>query len=221
MLVIGDVDRNNRPHFRAAVTFQWRDAKFLFERFGERGPQLFRSHHQIANGPQLLARAFAQVAQAERGRGKKQRGMMRAGQFANCFGIRWIGMKYGFEALQQWEPERVGVAERVEERQHAEHAIGMIDGKNLRCCIHVREQVPMRKHHAFGCAGAAAGEDHRGQIVRLRRACQRASGQQSRGGHRQGFGHGGERPEQVFQINGAGQFGKLGLFKECSRGQNG
>ncbi len=89
------------------------------------------------------------------------------GEFADRFGVGGIGVKHGFEAVQQRKPERVGEAEGVKERQDAEHAVGVIDRIDLRGGVDVRDQVPMRKHHAFGRAGAAAGENDRGKIVRL------------------------------------------------------
>jgi len=44
---------------------------------------------------------------------------MFAGKFADYLGVGRIHVKHRFESMEQREPERVGVAEGVEERQHA------------------------------------------------------------------------------------------------------
>ena len=97
--MIDDIDGNHRTHFGAAVAFERRDSEFFFERFRERGPQLFGAHQKIANASELLARALAQIAQAESRRGKEQRRMMLAREFADGLGVGWIGMKHRFEAV--------------------------------------------------------------------------------------------------------------------------
>ena len=110
----------------------------------------------------------------------------------------------------------------MKERQHAEHAVGVIDRVDLRGGVDVRDQVPVREHHAFGRAGAAAGEDDRGEIVRL--GC---AGQVLRAGSNRAaaivraLDAGAERRQHVFQKHSAGQFGKLGLFEKRARGKDG
>ncbi len=49
--------------------------------------------------------------------------MMRGREFADDLGLGGIAVKHGLEAVEQREPERVGVAERMEEGEDAEHAV--------------------------------------------------------------------------------------------------
>src|SRR5580704_10472241 len=99
--MMSDVDGDHRTHFGASVAFEWRDSEFFFERFRERGPQFLRAYQQVANAPELFARAFAQIAEAKGGSGEKQCGMMLACEFADGFGVGGIRMKHRFKTVEQ------------------------------------------------------------------------------------------------------------------------
>ena len=53
----------------------------------------------------------------------------------------------------------------MEERQDAQEAIVVVQAEHLFELLDVRADVVMGQHHALRVAGAAAGENHGGQIV--------------------------------------------------------
>ncbi len=63
------------------------------------------------------------------------------------------------------QAERAGESKRMEERQDAQETIPAIQSENLFELLDVRADVVVAQHHAFRLAGAAAGKNHRGQIV--------------------------------------------------------
>ena len=63
------------------------------------------------------------------------------------------------------KPERDGEAEGMEEGQDAEEDVAFGEHEGLGHLVNVGHDVVMREHHAFGFAGAAAGENDGGEIV--------------------------------------------------------
>ena len=53
----------------------------------------------------------------------------------------------------------------MKEWQNAEQPLIFVERDDFAALLHVGEQVELRKHDAFGFAGAAAGKNNRRQII--------------------------------------------------------
>ena len=82
-----------------------------------------------------------------------------------AFGIERIRMKHHAHAEHGGQAERAGETERMEKRQDAQEPVVAVQAKHLFHLLDVRADVVMAQHHALRFAGAAAGKNHRGQII--------------------------------------------------------
>ena len=80
-------------------------------------------------------------------------------QLANDLRIQWIEVVHRLRSTARGQPHRGGVAERVEERQHAHHHIGRLQIEQLVDGIDVTANVVLREHDPLGLAGGTAGKD--------------------------------------------------------------
>src|SRR4051794_9358660 len=90
---------------------------------------------------------------------------MRRRKFSNRLRIGWVRMKNRAELLDGGKPQTKGVAERVKEWQHRQHAITRVHRKHTGHGIYVGDQIPMRQLYAFGNACASAREYDARNIV--------------------------------------------------------
>ena len=159
------VDRHGRRAFGAAITFQRADAETFLKCRSQPVGQFFRCRHHHAQAAEILRRTAAQVKLQERRRGEQKGNLMLAHQRPDAFGIERIRMINHAHAQHRRQTERAGESERMEERQDAQETIPVIQSENLFELLDVRADVVVAQHHAFWLAGAAAGKNHRGQIV--------------------------------------------------------
>ena len=156
---------HDRRHLGAAVPFEQVDAELLLERGRHRFAEFFRTDNRVTEMRELLFVAFPDIRRGKRRRGDDERPTILERELADRLRIHRIGMVNHAEAGNQRQPQRAGEAERMEERQHAEHDVLSCELKELTGRVDVREHVAMRQHHALGYAGAAARKDDRGQRV--------------------------------------------------------
>src|SRR5690348_13920603 len=163
-IVVG-VDSDGGGTFRAAVSFKRADAEAVFKSQSDALGQFFRADEDELQAAEILGLAAANIGLEESGRGEEKSDFVFADQLADGGHVERAVMIDNADAEDGGEPERDREAERVEKRQDAEEAIGWIEHERLAHLVDVGGDVEMRKHHAFGIAGAATGENHGGQIV--------------------------------------------------------
>ena len=91
--------------------------------------------------------------------------MIIADQLADGGGVERIGMKDDANGQHCRQPERDREAERMEEGQDAQKDVAFREHEDLPHLLNVGHDVVVREHHAFGFAGAAAGENDGGEVV--------------------------------------------------------
>ena len=157
---VRDVDRDNGRHLGAAVALEQIETELFLERLGDRLAQLLRAHNGIAQVRELFRRALADVRPAECRRADEHRRAVAARELANRLRIGRIRVVHDGESADERQPDRSREAERVEEWQHPHEDVVIFQLVYLKNGVDVREDVPVRQHHPFGDAGAAAGENH-------------------------------------------------------------
>ena len=84
-----------------------------------------------------------------------------------AFRLERIRMINHAHAQHGRQAECAGKSKRMEERQDAQETITVVQSEHLFELLDVRADVVVAQHHAFRVAGAAAGENHGGQIIQL------------------------------------------------------
>src|SRR6185437_15270027 len=82
--------------------------------------------------------------------------------------IERVGMTHRADSRQRRQSQRPGKSKGVEERQNAQNFLLTAEQKYLIELLGVGSNVVMSKQNAFGIAGAAAGEDDGGNVVKGR-----------------------------------------------------
>src|SRR5579872_4634806 len=75
-------------------------------------------------------------------------------------------MKNNSNPVYRRKPERGGKSKGVKERQDSEHSIISAQHENLGDLADIGQNIVVRKHHAFGVSGAAAGKNDRREVLR-------------------------------------------------------
>ena len=162
---IHEVDRHGRRAFRRAVTFERPDAEILLECVGETLRQFFCAGDDQLQTAKILRRHTAHVELQKRRRGQQDGDGIFSDEGAHRPGIERVGMIHHARADGGGHAQRDREAEGMEKRQDAEHAIMVREIQDVTELLKIRENVVMREHHALGFAGAAAGKNHRCQVV--------------------------------------------------------
>ena len=162
---VARIDRHHRRGFSRAVALHRSQPETILERRGQALRQFLRAGQDKLDTAKLFRRAGADVNLQECRCGQQKRYPVLAHQLADAAAIDRVWVIHRARAEQRRQPQRAGEAERVEKRQDAENPVIPIQRKRLANLLNVRDDVVVREHHALGCAGAAARENDRGQVV--------------------------------------------------------
>src|ERR1041384_3368322 len=164
---VGYVYRDHWRQLGAAVTLENRTAEFLLKPSRDLLAQLFSTGNDIAQRGEFFFGAAPNIATVEGRRTDEQCGAVFLNRFSDDSRVRRIRMINNAETGKQGQPKRAGKSERMKQRQNSHDAVVGCEMNYLTDTLDIGENIMMREHDAFRSSGAAAGENHRGEIVRL------------------------------------------------------